>query len=464
MMKRQSAIVIGGSMAGLLAARVLSDYFETVTVIERDRLPDDIAYRNGVPQARHLHTLLARGQQIMDKFFPGFTADLTEAGAPVGHWGIDSAFLTTGGWTQQYKSGLVTNITARANLEYLVRRRVDRLPNVHFFTEREVLNLLTTPDKKTVNGVRVRSRIDQGEDDLYADLVVDASGRRSDAPDWLTALGYDAPETTIINAHTGYASRWFEQPEGTRNIGLAIQARPGEGLYRGGGLLTVEGRRWCVTLIGANGDYPPTDEEGFMAFARSLASPVLYELMKTATPISPIYGYRKLENQHRHYEKLTRRPENFIVTGDAFCALNPIYGQGMTTAALDADALDGVLSAFAGRSLAGFAETFHRKLAKVVSGPWLMATSEDLRYPAVEGDKPGVQTRLIHRYFDLLARAMPYDTTVTTAFFRAMNLLDAPASLLRPAIAARVLWHTLLRAPAPVSKGLPFAPLTAEMA
>ena len=449
------AIIIGGSIAGLLAARVLSDHFDQITVIERDRLPDEGAYRNGVPQARHLHTLLVRGQRIMDDLFPGFTDDLIEAGAPTAVWGLANRFYTTGGWTQVFDSGIVSNICSRAELEWLVRRRVYAISNIRFLTERDVLSLVANENHTVVTGVHIEARIDHSTETLYADLVVDASGRSSKTPEWLADLGYQRPAETIIDAHNGYATRWYEKPDGERSefpLAVAVQPRPKEGNYRGGGLIEVEGGRWAVTLLGANADYPPTTEAEFIDFAKSLPTPAIYDMIKDAKPISAIAGYRRLENRQRHYERMARIPENFIVMGDAACALNPIYGQGMSTAAMEAEALGKLMGQWLplamrergwGEGLVGFAAAFQKRLAQIVREPWLMAASEDLRYPNVEGSKPDFMTRFSQKYFDLVARAMPYDNAVTTSFFESMTLLRPPTSMMRPAILLRVLRHNL---------------------
>jgi flavin-dependent dehydrogenase len=443
------AIVIGGSIAGLLAARVLSDHFDQVTIIERDQLPNEGAYRAGVPQGRHLHSLLVRGQRIMDKYFPGFTADLEAVGAPRAIWGMDNQFYTPGGWTQQFDSGIVSNICSRAELEWLVRRCVYDIANIRFLTEQDVSGLVANDDHSAVTGVNLESRIDHSTQTLYADLVVDASGRSSKTPEWFAEIGYQRPAETVINAHTGYATRWYERPQGDYTLAMAVQPRPAEKNYRGGGLIQVEGNRWVVTLIGANGDYPPTTEAEFMEFAQTLPTPAIYEMIKNATPISAIYGYRRLENRQRHYEKLARLPENFVVMGDAACALNPIYGQGMSKAAMEAEMLDALLSGYQVNKLVGFGRAFQKRLAKIAREPWMMNASEDLRYPDVEGDKPDLMTRFSQKYFDLLGKAMPYDNEVTKAFFEAMTLIRPPMSMMRPTILLRVLRHNLLPHRAP---------------
>lgn len=441
------AIVIGGSIAGLLNARVLSDYFDAVTVIERDKLPDSPTFRGGAPQSRHLHALLAGAQQIMEDLFPGLTNELEITGAPTGIWGLDTAVCTTGGWVGSFDSGIRTNSTSRISLEFLIRRRVQNLDNVEFLAQTEVDGLLRDATGSVVKGVQTRSRIDGQTDNLYGDLVVDASGRRSKAPEWLEAIGYQAPEVTIINAHVGYATRWYQLPEDSMmKTSTIVQPNADEGLYRGGGWMKTEGNRFVVTLLGANGDYPPTDPDGFMEFAHSLAVPEIYELIKDAEPISPVYGYRKLENQQRHYERLNRHLENFLVTGDAACALNPIYGQGMTAASLEAIELQKLLDVYPVGNQRGLARAFQRKLHQVTRGAWLMSTLEDMRYPSVEGANKDLKTRISHWYFDKIAQVMPVDDKVTLAFYESMNLLKKPGRrLMHPGVMLRVSMH-LLRA------------------
>jgi 2-polyprenyl-6-methoxyphenol hydroxylase-like FAD-dependent oxidoreductase len=441
------AIVIGGSIAGLMTARVLSQHFGRVTVVERDALPQGGEYRNGAPQARHLHVLLARGQRIMEQYFPGFEHDIYHTGAPIIQGGLNNLTLTAAGWIRRFDAGVTLSATGRASLEWLVRQRVQALPNVEFITETDVEHLLASEDGSVITGVQLKSRRNRKGDSfaLQGDFVVDASGRRSNTPEWLTELGYAAPETTIVNAHTGYATRWYKlTPETTPDVAmLAIQARPSEGLYRGGGYLVVEGNRLVVTLLGANEDYPPTDEAGFMEFAKSLSTPVLYDLIKTLTPEEPIYAYRGLQNQMRHYEKLARRPENFIVIGDAAVAFNPIYGQGMSSAAMEAELLDKLLKKNSIQNLRGFAAKFQKKQVQLTKGAWLLSTGEDMRFPLVEGQLPGMQERIFHRYTDLMLSSMAYDTVVAHAFYQVLNLLATPMALMRPDIMLRVMWHSL---------------------
>lgn len=437
------AIIIGGSMAGLLAARVLSDHFDRVTILERDRVPESAEFRNGVPQARHLHTLLAQGQFLMEGLFPGLTAELNTLGAPQLQWGLNSATMTAGGWVKRFDSGITSNVCSRVSLEWLVRQRVKQIANVTILTEQDVDGMLQ--ENSQIVGVNVMSRRDKSTQTLYANLIVDASGRESKMPEWLQTLGYDAPQETIVNANLGYATRWYRIPENVDFDWMTLTILPNlkKGYTRGAGAFIVEDNEMVITLAGTNEDYPPTEEAAFLAFANSLQSPAIADIIPQLEPITPIYGYRRTANRQRHYERLSRLPENFIVVGDAVCAFNPVYGQGMTVATMEALELDKLLKAYDVRNLKGFAGKFQKTLAKTVKNTWLMATGEDLRYPKTIGTKPSAFDRIVQKYVDQVLFVLPHDDVIALAFMEVMNLMKAPASLLYPRIALRVLRHSL---------------------
>ena len=440
------ALVIGGSMAGLFAARVLSERFGRVTIVERDSFPEGPQFRKGVPQSKHLHVFMMRGRMISDKLFPGLSEELEEAGAVPVDSANDFEWLTPAGFAPRFPSGLPVLMCSRELLEWTARARVAALPRVSFLEKTEVTGLLPTPNGKGVAAVEVRSRTAkdgaESQEPLRADLVVDASGRNSNASKWLEALGYAPPEETYINSHLGYASRTYRRPERFDGdwMGLNAQAAPPE-VTRGGVLLPLEGNRWMVTLSGVGGDYPPTDEEGFMDFARSLRTPMLYEAIKDAEPISGISGYRDTENRRRHYEKLSRQPENFLVSGDAASAFNPIYAQGMTTAALGAEVLEECLREQDAVSDAhgGLSKRFQKKLAKANAASWLLATGEDFRVRGVEGGKATFAARLTHRYMDRVLALSLRDIEVRQTFLEVFHMLKPPTELFEPGIALKVL-------------------------
>lgn len=445
---RSHAIVIGGSMAGLLTARVLSDHFARVTLIERDKMHDQPESRKGQPQTRHLHGLLAKGLDTMSGYFPGLLADLLAAGAIGADMGQDMRWHTFGGYRVQYESGLVGALMSRPLLEWQIRRRVVTLPNVTVRDGCAVDGLLTNPAQSRVTGVNLTYRTDAlHKEAIYGDLVVDASGRGSASPKGLAALHYGEVPESMINVNVGYATRIYRRGPGDLQDAKLIMIAPDMPHGKRSGLIfPIEGDRWICTLGGWAGDHPPLDEAGFLAFARSLPAPDVYELLTKLEPLSDITPYKFPASLRRHYEQLQRFPEGYLVLGDAVCSFNPVYGQGMTSAALQAAALDQLLHER--QSLAGLWWHFFQAAAKVVDIPWQLAAGEDFRFPETEGQRPaGVD--LINRYVTQVHRATHHDPVVYAAFLRVMNLMAAPTSLFHPRILWRVLWAKPHHQPTP---------------
>lgn len=440
--KGQHALVIGGSLAGLLATRVLAKHFEQVTLIERDVFPNGPAHRNGVPQARHNHVLLLKGKAIFERYFPGLEQELLASGAISADVGNEFLTVTIFGRIAPTRMGMQMLLCSRNLIEWHVRRRLEAFENIRILSRLEVIGLLAQADKQRVVGVQLRPRANGPlPNTLTADLVVDCSGRGSRAPEWLAEMGYPKPETTVVNSHLGYATRRYKQP---------AQALPWKGVLigvnpphnpRGGGLLPAEGGQWIVTLAGTAGLYPPTDEDGFLEFASQLSDPILYNAICQAEPVSAIFGYRRTENRWRHYERLISWPAGFVVMGDAACCFNPFYGQGMTAAALGAGLLDAQLQAVSGAATISFGQAFQKRLAKQLATPWLMATNEDFRWENTEGERPGPVTRRMQKYFDRVIRLACQDTQASRAFVEVAHLLQPPASLLRPRILFPALLH-----------------------
>ena len=427
-----TAIVIGGGLSGLLATRVLADRFDEVILVERDSFPDEPVFRKGVPQSRHLHLLLARGAQILDALFPGFLEELEAEGAIKVRWPADVAFLAAGGWVRRDVRGLTLYSSRREMLEHVVRRRVTGIQNVRRWERHEAVHLLSA-EHVSVRGVHLRSRHDGTERDVDADLVVDASGRETRAPAWLEDLGFGVTPETTINASLGYASRVFAAGRiGGDWRAIAAFPKPPD-RHRAGALFPIDHERWLVTLAGNGGDYPPNDEPGFMAFARSLRTPLLYDAIRDAVPASGISAYRRTENRLRHYDALRSWPDGFIVTGDAACCFNPVYGQGMTVAGQDALVLR--------RWLLDEASTreFQRRLAKSLATPWVLATSEDFRYPTTIGGRPSPATRLMHKYLDRVNAAAVSDRVVAHTFTRVLHMVGRPSELFHPEVVVRTL-------------------------
>jgi len=458
------AVVIGAGMAGLWAARVLSDHFARVTIVERDRLPGQPEHRRGVPQAFHTHTLLTRGQRVMEHLSPTLDAELAALGAPRVEWTRECLFYFRTGWTRPFRSELASRACSRDLLEWAIRRELTGRTAIRFVEGREVAELLVDPQAERVTGVRLRAwggsdaagAADDGDGGngdrvtLRADLVVDASGRDSSTPAWLDALGYGPVPETVITPFLGYASRLYRRPpELAASWKAMIVSDVPPHQPRGGVLYPVEDGCWIATLAGCARDYPPTDESGFVAFARSLATPVLAEALAGAEPLSPIRGYRRTENRLRHYERLERWPDGFVALGDAACTFNPVYGQGMTVSALGGLVLDRSLQEQRQRrsadDLCGLGRRFQRRLAQANRTPWILATGEDFRWNTTVGGSPDLWTRLAHRYVDIVLESIVFDQHVARTFFGVLHLLKSPISLLQPQLLVRVLARAVTR-------------------
>jgi 2-polyprenyl-6-methoxyphenol hydroxylase-like FAD-dependent oxidoreductase len=431
-MHDEHAVVIGGGFAGLLTAEVLSRHFAAVTLLERDRLPDGPEARAGVPQARHIHGLLVRGWRALDAILPGLRDELTGAGAHRIDVMNDIVRLGPGGWCPRGRSTFETFACSRTLLEHAIRRQVLKNARIRVCDGFDAAGLLVDERTGAVRGVRGK-----GGRDVAADWVVDASGRRSRAPEWLAEHGCGRVEETRVNAFAGYASRCYEPPRNLRRDWKAVLVGSrAPGLPRAGALSPLEGNRWIVTLSGAARQYPPTDERGFLAFARSLAHPILHDVLVRSTPVSRIWGYQHNESRLRSYERLERLPERFVVLGDAACALNPVYGQGMTASALAAQLLDRCLAeAGAQRRHRGVGLRFQRQLARSNAPLWTMATAEDYRYPETEGRRRTAWTRLTHAYLDRIFVLAAQREEVYRHLIEVGHLLKKPAALARPDLA-----------------------------
>jgi 2-polyprenyl-6-methoxyphenol hydroxylase-like FAD-dependent oxidoreductase len=431
------AVVLGASWAGLLAARVLSNHFERVTLVERDELSNGPTTRRGVPQGRHAHALLARGRQIIEELFPDITIALVKAGASLVDAAEDGVWYHFGGFKRRFRSGIVGPSMSRPLLESLIRARVVQLPNVRLLPGWMGCGLASDGDPARVTGVHLcRSDHRTTIATESADLVVDATGRGSQAPAWLEGLGYRRPAEGNVVVNVGYSSRIYRRRPGDLPEGklLVILPTPPEG-KRMGAMFPIEGDRWLVSLGGWLGDHPPADEAGFLEFARSLETPVLYRALGRLEPVSDFSIHRLPTQRRRRFERMSRLPGGFVATGDAICSFNPLYGQGMTVSAIEATELD--RSVREGRP-EDLPKRFYRRAARSVDVAWQLATSEDARYPEIAGHGR-LRTRLRNGYTARLHRAVTRDREVSAAFLRVMNMLEPPVALLRPRVALRVL-------------------------
>lgn len=432
------AVVLGASMAGLLTARVLSNHFDQVTIVERDPVHDRPEARKGQPQTRHLHGLLASGLDIMTRYYPDLPDALAVGGALVTDMTEHMQWYTYGGYRKRFAMGRRAALMSRPFLEFLIRQRTLALPNVALIDNCAVKALQTTGDSQRVTGVKVERRDgDIAEHVLVASLVVDCTGRGSRSSQWLVEMGYAAPTESEVKVSVGYATRIYRRdPADPRSQYWILLTPEAPKETRFGGMFPIEGDRWVVSMGGWMGDHAPTDEQGFLEYARALPAPDIYNIISQAEPLSDITPHKFTSSLRRHYEKLERFPEGYLVLGDAICSFNPTYGQGMTSAAMQAAELDAIL-AQRQASVVGIAPLFFKRAAKVIDTPWQLAVGEDFRFPQTTGPKPaGVD--LLNRYVAAVHRATLEDAAVGAAFIQVMNLMAPPSSLMTPRMMLRV--------------------------
>lgn len=431
------AIIMGGSLGGLLTARVLSNHFEQVTILERDGIASHPEARKGQPQARHLHGLLATGLQVMTRYFPDLPQALKNNGAIMADFANTMQWYTYGGYRKRFKMRIESTLMSRPLLEHLVRERVLALPNVALIDNCGVLGLVTSVSGDQVTGVQIEYRASGQQEVLNANLVVDCTGRGSRTGQWLKELGYQPAPESEVRVDVGYATRVYRRnPSDPRGSDWILYTPEAPKENRFGALFPIEGDRWICSMGGWHGDHAPLDEAAFLEFARSLPAPDIYNIISQAEPISEITPHKFPHSLRRHYEKLPHFPAGYLVLGDAISSFNPTYGQGMTSAALQAAELDALLRK--GKSLDGLSLAFFKQAAKVIDIPWQLAVGEDFRFPQTTGPKPP-GTDFINRYVAKVHQATLHDEVVGEAFLKVMNLMAPPPSLFHPRIVWRVL-------------------------
>jgi 2-polyprenyl-6-methoxyphenol hydroxylase-like FAD-dependent oxidoreductase len=430
----EHAIVIGASMAGLLAARVLADSYDRVTVLDRDRLPEGVTEnRRAVPQGRHAHGLQLGGQEALEELLPGFCAETMAAGAPALRPGVEMRFKLAGHDIARTPVGSEGSVASRPLLEGIVRRRVRAIDNVTIVDGCGVAELLSADGR--VTGVRARDRAPGSAPvDLAADLVVAASGRGGRVPKWLEAIGYEGPREERVEVDIMYSSRNLRMRPGAIGDEKIILDAAYPGRPRGVAMLADENGTWNVTLYGYGEDHrPPTDPEGFNAFAATVTDPDVAAAIAQAEPVNEIATHAYPASVRRRYDKLRRFPGGLLVMGDALCSFNPIYGQGMTVAALEAVALRDCLR----EGDAKLAKRFF-KAAAVVDHAWKLSTGGDLALPEIEQTAP-LPDRIVNRYMERLVATAAHDAVVARTFFEVTGMLKPPTALLTPAMMRRVL-------------------------
>ncbi|MEV8096953.1 FAD-dependent monooxygenase [Kitasatospora sp. NPDC085879] len=428
--ERGHAVVAGAGIGGLLAARVLSERFARVTVVDRDALPAGGGPRRGVPQSHHAHGMLSKGFEVLQDLFPGLREDLVAGGALVRDVQGDVNWFNDGRRLRRAPSGIPCLMVSRPELERYLRSRVAALPGVEILQRTEVLEPVAAG--RRVTGVRLL-RVNAEPEVLAADLVVDATGRSNRGATWLRALGYAPAPEERVDSGLVYVSREYRRRPGDADADAFVVGASADA-PRGGVALSGEGDRWLVTLFGMNGDVPPVDPAGYHRFAARLPVPDLHRLLERLEPLTEPRLMRSPVSVRRRYERLDRFPEGYLVVADALCQFNPTYGQGMTVAACEAAALRECLAEASGEPLA---RRFFRRAAAITDVAWDMSVGGDLRFPFVAGRR-SPRVRLLNRYVARVHRAAEADAAVGRAFLAVANLEEPPQRLLAPAVLARV--------------------------
>ncbi|WP_228563495.1 FAD-dependent oxidoreductase [Catenulispora rubra] len=426
---RGRAVVIGGSIAGLAAARVLADRYAQVTVLDRDTLPEQPEARRGTPHSGHAHALLIRGRRTLQQLFPGLDAELLRNGAVSFDPGRDLVFFQMGAPRIRFDSGMTGISCTRAFLEQRIRQRVRGLDGVVVEDRTAVVGLTGAPGR--VTGVL----LEDGRE-LPADLVVDATGRSGGRTDrWLTELGCQTPGSEQVKVGVGYTTRYFSRPPGDTLAGGALlhllAALPPHD-KRAAAAFAVEGDRWIVTLGGWHGTHAPVDPAGFEKFAAELPDGRIAELLSRAEPLDSgdAEKFTYPAARRRRFEKLRRPPAGYVAIGDAVCSFNPLYGQGMTTAALEAVALGECLDR-AGGATGAMARAYYRKAGRIIDTPWQLATGGDFFYPETTGPK-AFGTGLVNRYVKQVLRATHTSVGAHRVMVDVQHMLAPPAVIMRP--------------------------------
>jgi 2-polyprenyl-6-methoxyphenol hydroxylase-like FAD-dependent oxidoreductase len=431
------AVVLGASMSGLFAARVLSEFYDRVTVVERDDLGDEATARRGVPQSGQPHLLLARGSEITEELFPGVLREMAAAGAHLWDDGDLSRFRTYFGGHLIYRHGVLPNprkvtncFASRPFIEAHVRRRVRELSNVVVLDGHDVVDLIAT--RHAVTGVALHRRSDGAVSSLHAGLVVDATGRGSRTPAFFDRLGCARPEVDELAVRVAYASMPIRIPEGTLHEHLFFrQFEPGR--PRGVFMNRCENGMWMIGVGTLGGAAPPSNRAELLDFAEELAPAHMIAAARAAEPLADVSVYRFPANRWRRYDKLAKAPDGLVVTGDAVCSFNPIYGQGMTIASIEAMILRDCLI----RGDAGLPGRFHRAAAKTIRVAWQTAVGSDLALPEVPGRRTA-SIRITNAALERVLAAAESDPVVVQDFLSVTGMLEPPGRMLHPSFVFRV--------------------------
>jgi 2-polyprenyl-6-methoxyphenol hydroxylase-like FAD-dependent oxidoreductase len=428
-----NAVVVGGSIGGMLAGLALTEVCDRVLLVERGEIPDAPIARAGVPQAQHAHGLLAGGLAALEQLLPGLCRELELSGCPTGDNLRDAAWVFSGRRFALGDSGVPGMTVARPLLEHAIRRRVAARPNLSIRSQTRATGLLEESGR--VTGLRTRSALNRTEESLAADLVVDASGRHSELSEWLAAQGLESPRIEKVALETHYVSRTYTRRPRHLDGGIALIVVSDAERPRGGIALALDAQRWIVSQYAMNGARPPRDHAGFVGFARTLASPALAEILEDAEPTGEVQTLRFPSSVRRHYDRMRDFPRGLLVCADALASINPTFGQGITVAAKQAVLLRDLGARV---PLADLGQVFLKRARPIVDVAWNAAVGRLFTYPGVVG-RQTLKMRLANAYLPRVVAQAHDDPEIATALLEVMHFLAPPESLFTPGRLLRVL-------------------------
>ncbi|OBF30277.1 oxidoreductase [Mycobacterium sp. ACS1612] len=429
------AVVIGASLAGLCAARVLSDCYERVTVYERDELPDAPAHRSAVPQDRHVHLLMARGAQEFESHFPGLLADMVADGVPILenrpdciHFGAAGHVLGT---HHRLQSEFTAYVPSRKHLEWQIRRRVKAIDNV------DVVRAGVREPRFDATRQRVTGVLLDSGDAVEADLVVDAAGRGTRLPAWLAQWGFERPREDVIYVGIGYATHQLRIPDGLIAEKVVVAGASREQPL-GLGMLYYEDGTWGLTTFGVGKVEPPHDFAGMCALADQIVPPHVAAAIRRGEPIGEVALHKYPASRWRRYDKLSRFPAGIIPFGDAVVSFNPTFGQGMTMTSLQTGHLRRLLQTPA----ADLEREFSRAAAKTTFPVWTMNAIGDLVLHRATGPTPWWYP-MVGNLFDQFLGAAETDPVLAEWFLRRFSLLDSLYMVPSARLVGRTIRHNM---------------------
>ncbi|MGA3824100.1 NAD(P)/FAD-dependent oxidoreductase [Pseudomonas chlororaphis] len=437
------AVVIGGSVTGCLTAAVLARRFQRVTVIEKSDFFDETGPRQSLPQEHHVHLLLLRGKQIIEGIFPGTLSALEQGGAQVADLGHDVKWYQGGRWKNRYRSGIYAHYCSRRLIDNQLRRALLGVLNVEVLSSTRVTRIEFTgaDPSRRVEAVTVDDG--HGERTLRCDLLVDASGRGTRLPTWLKEAGFGEVETSVVKTELGYASRIYRRLPAYAEQWQVLLVLPKAPLQRSMGVISpIEGDRWMVTTGGWFGHFPGNDPQEFLQALAALPVPDIHEVIRDAEPLSPVHTFKMPGSRRTHFDRVEHWPAGLLVVGDALSSMNPLYSQGMTIGALEADCIDRHIDEVLQGGGQGFRQ-LQGRLCGVVDGAWSMATTEDFRFPETVGQRSW-RTRFHHWYGAGLGQVSANNRRALETQIGVTNLVMEPSKLYTPAIASRIALNALL--------------------